>query len=276
MIAVQNLTLQYATTAGHVTVLSDISCEIADGEFVALMGANGSGKTSLARCLNGILAPSHGAVLVEGMDTRAPQHLLEIRRRVGMVFQHPDNQMVAPTVEREIAFGLENLGVPRAEMHARVEEMLERFELHAYRRHAPHQLSGGEKQRVALAAVLAMRPRHIVFDEPTSLLDHPSRVRLFETIAKLRHAPASENHPRPSILLITQFSEEALLAERLLVLHQGRLIMNGAPHDLFLNVAAFQQIGLQPPLEFRVYHELLAHGNTEVRLKDLLLAPILG
>ncbi len=274
MIAARNLSLHYATAEGRVAILSDISCEIAGGEFVALMGANGSGKTSFARCLNGIIQPASGVVLVDGMDTRAPEHLLEIRRRVGMVFQHPDNQMVAPTVEREIAFGLENLGVARAEMHARVEEMLERFELQAYREHAPHQLSGGEKQRVALAAILAMQPRHIIFDEPTSLLDHPSRVRLFETIAQLRAAATPSQHS-PSIVLITQFAEEALFAERLLVLHQGKLVMNGPPRELFIHVEAFRQIGLQPPLEFRVYHELRAKGHARLALEELLLDPIL-
>ncbi len=269
MIIARNLDLQYLTSEGQATVLSDISCEIADGEFVALMGANGSGKTSFARCLNGIIQPSHGEVLVDGMSTHAPESLLEIRRRVGMVFQHPDNQMVAPTVEREIAFGLENLGVPREEMHVRVEEMLARFELQAYREHAPHQLSGGEKQRVALAAILVMRPRHLIFDEPTSLLDHPSRVRLFETIAQLRSSPAP-----PSILFITQFAEEALFAERLFVLDRGRLVLHGSPRELFMDVEAFAQIGLQAPLEFRAYHALRKRGAT-LAWEELLLDPIL-
>lgn len=269
MVLARNLSLQFATSEGQATVLSDISCEIADGEFVALMGANGSGKTSFARCLNGIVQPLSGEVLVDGMSTRAPESLLEIRRRVGMVFQHPDNQMVAPTVEREIAFGLENLGVARAEMHARVHEMLERFELQAYREHAPHQLSGGEKQRVALAAILVMRPRHLIFDEPTSLLDHPSRVRLFETIAQLRSTPTP-----PSILFITQFAEEALFAERLLVLDRGRLVMNGSPRELFLEVETFRQIGLRPPLEFELYHKLRAQ-HADLALEKILLDPIL-
>ncbi|NUO78514.1 ATP-binding cassette domain-containing protein [candidate division KSB1 bacterium] len=273
MIATQNLALQYAAADRLVAVLSGVSLELADGEFVALMGPNGSGKTSLARCLNGIIPPSQGAVMVDGLDTRDVKHMLEIRRAVGLVFQHPDNQMVAPTVEREIAFGLENLGVPRPEMRRRVEEMLLRFDLLPYRQHAPHQLSGGEKQRVALASILAMQPRHIIFDEPTSLLDHPSRVRLFETISELRANTSSAS--APAILLITQFAEEALFAERLLVLHEGRLIMQGAPHELFQNAEAFQQIGLQPPLEFRVHRQLLANGQASVSLQDLLLDPIL-
>jgi energy-coupling factor transporter ATPase len=269
MIVARNLSLHYSTPHGLAAVLSDISCEIADGEFAALMGANGSGKTSFARCLNGIIQPSSGAVLVDGMNTRDHESLREIRRRVGMVFQHPDNQMVAPTVEREIAFGLENLGVPRKEMRERVEAMLARFELQAYREHAPHQLSGGEKQRVALASILAMQPRHLIFDEPTSLLDHPSRVRLFETIAELRREMP------PAILLITQFAEEALFAERLLVLDHGRLVMDGAPRELFMNLEAFARIGLQAPLEFRVFHELRKRGVMALALEELLLDPIL-
>ena len=269
MIAARNVNLQYATAEGSAAILRDISFEIADGEFVALMGANGSGKTSLARCLNGIMQPSAGEIFVDGLDTRVASNLLEIRRRVGLVFQHPDNQMVAPTVEREIAFGLENLGVAREEMRARVEEMLARFELQAYREHAPHQLSGGEKQRVALAAILAMQPRHIIFDEPTSLLDHPSRVRLFEMIAQLR-APSSSI--LPSILFITQFAEEALCAERLLVLDHGRLMMNGAPRELFMNVEAFARISLQAPLEFRAYHELRRRGAA-LALEEMLIDP---
>ena len=273
MILARNLSLRYATPEGTVAVLSDLSCEIAEGEFVALMGANGSGKTSLARCLNGIIQPSSGEVFVDGMNTRAPEGLLEIRRRVGMVFQHPDHQMVAPTVEREIAFGLENLGVARAEMHARVEEMLVRFALQPYREHAPHQLSGGEKQRVALASILVMSPRHLIFDEPTSLLDHPSRVRLFEIIAQLR----ARAHPAPpSILFITQFAEEALFAERLLVLERGRLVMNGAPQELFMEVEAFRQLGLRAPVEFEVYHKLREQGHTALTLDELRLNPILA
>lgn len=280
MITVRNLTLEYASAELRKTVLHEVSFEVREGEFVALMGANGSGKTSLARCLNGVIPPSRGEVLIDGLSTQAPEHLREIRRNVGMVFQHPDNQMVAPTVEREIAFGLENLGVPRDEMHARVEEMLERFALRIYRNHAPHQLSGGEKQRVALAAIIAMQPRHIIFDEPTSLLDHPSRVRLFETIATLRaaalRAAASAHESAPTILFITQFAEEALFAERLLVLHEGKLLMNGPPRELFQNLEAFENVGLQAPLEFRAHRALLAQGLARVELSELLLHPILG
>lgn len=270
MIIVRNLSLAYASAAGVNQILSDLSFEIAEGEFVAVMGPNGSGKTSLARCLNGILQPTSGEVTIDGLSTSDHTQLLEIRRRVGLVFQHPDDQMVAPTIEREIAFGLENLGIPRPEMQRRVEEMLALFELSQYRHHAPHQLSGGEKQRVALAAVLAMQPRHLVFDEPTSLLDYPSRVRFFETLAALR-----QELPWLTLVHLTQFSEEALFADRLLVLHQGKIAMQGLPKELLQRIDDFDKLGLKSPVEFRVYEEYRKAGNREVLLEDFMLSPVL-
>lgn len=270
MIIVRNLSLAYASAAGATQILSDLSFEIAEGEFVAVMGPNGSGKTSLARCLNGILQPTSGEAIIDGLSTSDHTQLLEIRRRVGLVFQHPDDQMVAPTIEREIAFGLENLGIPRPEMQRRVEEMLALFELSQYRHHAPHQLSGGEKQRVALAAVLAMQPRHIVFDEPTSLLDYSSRVRFFETLASLR-----QKLQRLTIVHITQFSEEALFADRLLILHQGKIAMQGPPRELLQRVVDFEKIGLQPPVEFRVFEEYCKTNNVRLPLEEFMLSPIL-
>ncbi len=273
MIIVGHLSLAFPTPTVLHSVLSDLSFTIADNEFVAMMGANGSGKTSLARCLNGISSPTAGEVLVDGLSTRNPHNLIEIRRRVGMVFQNPDNQMVAPTVEREIAFGLENLGVPRDEMHARVDEMLECFKLTALRRRAPHELSGGEKQRVALAGVMVMQPRYLILDEPTSLLDYPSRVRLFETLAHLRQARA-EAREHLSVLLITQFAEETLFAERLLVLHRGALVMDGLPQEILQRGEEMAQIGLLPPLEFRVHQALLKKGKS-IPLDELMLSPVL-
>lgn len=270
MILVKNLSLIYASAAGATQILSNLSFEIAEGEFVAVMGSNGSGKTSLARCLNGILQPTSGEVTIDGLSTSDHMQLLEIRRRVGLVFQHPDDQMVAPTIEREIAFGLENLGMPRPEMQRRVEEMLALFELSQYRHHAPHQLSGGEKQRVALAAVLAMQPRHLVFDEPTSLLDYPSRVRFFETLAALR-----QRLPPLTIVHITQFSEEALFADRLLVLHQGKIAMQGAPPELLQRIDDFKKNGLQPPVEFRVFAEHHKTNGIRLPIDEFMLSPIL-
>ncbi|MDZ7361430.1 MAG: ATP-binding cassette domain-containing protein [candidate division KSB1 bacterium] len=275
MIAIRNLTLDFQTHEGVRRVLNDISLEIADGQFVALMGANGSGKTSLARCLNGILLPSSGRVMIDGLDTRNAKDLIEICRRLGMVFQNPDNQIVAPTVEREIAFGPENLGVPRPEMHRRVNHLLELFHLEPYRRQAPHLLSGGEKQRVALAAVMAMQPRHIVFDEPTSLLDYESRCQVLALMQQLASSPNPFSGQPVTIVLITQFPEEALFAERLLVLDNGRMVMDGPPREIFLRVDELQQLGLQPPIEFMAYTEAVKNKNDAPRLEDFLLSPIL-
>jgi energy-coupling factor transport system ATP-binding protein len=270
MISVRNLVLDLQTHEGSRRVLADISFEVADGEFVALMGANGSGKTSLARCLNGIYLPTSGEVSVNGLDTRDVKALPEIRRRLGLVFQNPDNQIVAPTVEREMAFGPENLGVPRPEMHRRVDLLLKLFRLEAYRQQAPHLLSGGEKQRLALAAIMAMQPRHLVFDEPTSLLDYESRCQFLKLMAQLATSSNPFSAQPLTLLLITQFPEEALFAQRLLILDRGRIVMDGPPREIFLCVDELQQIGLQPPLEFLAHHELPAHP-----IEDFLLMPIL-
>ncbi len=270
MISVRNLILDLQTHEGSHRVLNDVSLEMADGEFVALMGANGSGKTSLARCLNGIYLPTSGEVSVDGLDTRDAKSLPEVRRRLGLVFQNPDNQIVAPTVEREMAFGPENLGVARAEMHRRVDLLLKLFRLEAYRQQAPHLLSGGEKQRLALAAVMAMQPRHLVFDEPTSLLDYESRCQLLELMSQFV-TPSNPFSAEPlTLLLITQFPEEVLFAQRLFILDHGRLVMDGPPREIFLRGDALQRIGLQPPIEFLAHHETPEHA-----IEDFLLTPIL-
>lgn len=273
MIIANNLAVEYPAAAGMRRVLSHLSLTLAEGEFVALMGANGSGKTSLARCLNGIVSPSAGEVLVDGLDTRDPHDLREIRRRVGLVFQHPDNQMVAPTVERELAFGLENLGLPRPEMQRRVAAMLELFELTRYREWAPHQLSGGEKQRVALASVMAMQPRHLIFDEPTSLLDYPARLGFFNTLARLRR-PEAGGTPL-AILHITQFAEEALFADRLLILHRGEIVLAGVPGELLARVEELAAFGLRAPVEFRAFDHLRQNGHAPLALAEMMLSPIL-
>lgn len=275
MISISNLTLDFQTQDGARRVLDDISLEITDGEFVALMGANGSGKTSLARCLNGILAPTSGEVIIDGLNTKSHRDLNEIRRRLGMVFQNPENQIVAPTVEREIAFGPENLGVPRPEMHHRVDRLLELFRLAVYRQQAPHLLSGGEKQRLALAAILAMQPRHIVFDEPTSLLDYESRCQVLDLMQQLTASPNPFSEQALTILLITQFPEEALFAKRLLVMDHGRIALDGAPKEVFQHVEELQQLGLRSPLEFVAYNEFKKNKEEIPPLEGFLLKPIL-
>lgn len=275
MITVRNLTIDFHTAEGKRRVLDNISLEIADGEFVALMGANGSGKTSLARCLNGILTPTSGEVVVDGLNTRRTAEVNEIRRRLGMVFQNPDNQIVAPTVEREVAFGPENLGVPRPEMQRRIAHLLELFRLEAYREHAPPMLSGGEKQRLALAAVLAMQPAHLIFDEPTSLLDYESRCQVLALMQQLNAAPNPFSARAMTILLITQFSEEALFAHRLLVMERGRIVLDGPPQDIFLRVEELRQLGLRPPVEFVAYNEFKKLHEETPLLENFILSPIL-
>lgn len=275
MITVRNLTLDFHTAEGRRRVLDNISLAIGDGEFVALLGANGSGKTSLARCLNGILTPTTGEVIVDGQNTRHATEVNEIRRRLGMVFQNPDNQIVAPTVEREVAFGPENLGVLRPEMQRRIDYLLKLFRLETYRQQAPHLLSGGEKQRLALAAVLAMRPHHIIFDEPTSLLDYESRCQVLTLLQQLNTSPNPFAAQALTILLITQFSEEALFANRLLVMERGRIVMDGAPREIFLRVEELHQLGLRAPIEFAAYQEFKQNAAGTPPLEEFLLSPIL-
>lgn len=280
MIEVGHLILNHPSPAGVRRVLDDLSLSIADGEFVAIMGANGAGKTSFARCLNGLVSFTTGEICVDGLSARDPHHLQEIRQRLGMVFQNPDNQIVSATVERDIAFGLENLGLAREEMHRRVDLVLGLFHLEKYRNHPPHLLSGGEKQRLAIAAVVAMQPRHIVFDEPTSLLDYSSRVELLQLAVALNRG-ANTLAPEPlTILFITQFPEEALFARRLLVFDHGCIKFDGPPTSIFQQVEALQSIGLRPPVEFPVWQKLQElhrqTGNIAFSsIEDLVLDPIL-
>jgi len=222
MIEIKDLSFQY----GDHKALDGITLDIREGEWIAVMGANGSGKTTLARCLNGLLLPTGGDVLVDGCSVLDADRLWDIRNRIGMVFQNPDNQIVSTLVEREIAFGLENLGIPSDEMRARVDEALARFDLTQYRCHPPHKLSGGEKQRLAIASVWVMRPKVMVLDEPASLLDPKGR-REIEHI--LKNLDAADGQ---TILHITQFPEEAMLARRVLIMARGKIVMDGDPQKL--------------------------------------------
>ena len=226
---------------GGIQALRGLDLDVARGEWVAIMGPNGSGKTTLARCLNALRVPTSGTVTVDGLSTADEARQGEIRRRVGMVFQHPDDQLVAPTVESEIAFGLENHGVEPAVMRRRVQEVLRQFDLEDYRDHPPHLLSGGERQRLAVASAVAVRPRYLVLDEPTALLDPPSRRNLIAAVAGLRRRHGL------TILLITQSPEEAARAERLLVLCEGRLVEDGAPSRVFAMGGRLRRIGLSVP-----------------------------
>jgi len=246
VIELQNLSFSYPTPAGDIPVLRGIDLTLREGETVALIGANGSGKTTLIRCLNGLLQPSDGDVRVDGLSVRSPQHIHEIRRRVGMVFQNPDDQIVSAQVEREIAFGLENLGVPTTDMRQRVADALERFGLARYRHHTPHLLSGGERQRLAIASVVVMRPRYLLLDEPTALLD-PAGRRAFLGLLDAFHR-AGDITP----ILVTQIPEEAARADRVIALHQGQVALDGPPREIFSRTGELARINLAPPVAARI------------------------
>ncbi len=258
MIEARDLSFRYPEDAGS-HALGSLSFCLNQGEKVALMGANGSGKTTLVRCLSGLLIPTSGDVCVDGLSVQDESQLSEIRRRVGMVFQNPDNQIVAATVERDIAFGLENLGVPNATMRDLVSEALTLFRLESYRKVSPHLLSGGERQRLALASIWVMRPRYLILDEPTSLLDPRGREQVFQLM------DTRFDGRKMGLLLVTQFPEEAAVCDRLVVIDRGRIILNGPPADLFRDQEALHRAGLRIPIEteLSVYLESI-HGSGHV------------
>lgn len=222
-------------------VLKSVSLDILRGGFTAILGHNGSGKSTIAKHMNAILLPCGGTVWVDGIDTRDEEKLFDIRSRVGMVFQNPDNQIVATIVEEDVAFALENMGVPPDEMRERVDDALKSVGMYEYREHSPHQLSGGQKQRVAIAGIIAMRPECIVLDEPTAMLDPKGRKEVLKTIRRLN------NKFGITIILITHYMEEAALADRIVVMDNGEIIMDGVPRDVFSNVELMKRVGLDVP-----------------------------
>ncbi len=268
MIEVQDVSLTYH--GAGTSALSNVSLSVHPGESVAIAGASGSGKTTLLRLLNGLRLPSSGRVVVDEMDTANEKHVWEIRRRVGLIFQNPDNQLVSTTVEREIAFGMENLGLDRAEMRERISDVLSRLSLESLRDRPPHHLSGGEKQRVAVAAVLAMRPTYLLLDEPTSLLDALGRREVWSIIAGLAEDASC------AVVHVTQFPEEIALATRVLVLDGGKLVFDGRPLDLFGAASDLRNWGLKRPPAMAIADELRANGITipasVATLDELVLA----
>lgn len=222
-------------------VLKGVSLDILRGGFTAILGHNGSGKSTIAKHMNAILLPCGGKVWVDGIDTCDEEMLFDIRSRVGMVFQNPDNQIVATIVEEDVAFALENMGVPPDEMRERVDDALKSVGMYEYREHSPHQLSGGQKQRVAIAGIIAMRPECIVLDEPTAMLDPKGRKEVLKTIRRLN------NKFGITIILITHYMEEAALADRIVVMDNGEIIMDGVPRDVFSNVELMKKVGLDVP-----------------------------
>jgi len=256
IIKTENLEFAYSSMDGSAPtlVLNNLSIEIEKGTFVAVIGHNGSGKTTLAKHFNAILLPGGGRVLVEDMDTANEHYIIEIRRRVGMVFQNPDNQIVATVVEEDVAFAPENLGYPSEEIRKRVDEALKIVGMYQYRNHAPHLLSGGQKQRIAIAGVLAMRPKCIVFDEPTAMLDPRGREQIIKIMRDLR-----DNHG-VTVILITHHMDEAIDADRLIVMSDGDILMDGAPREIFQDMDTLRGTGLDIPETAVLLHELKNDG----------------
>ncbi len=240
------------------TVLDRLNIEFKQGEFVAVLGHNGSGKSTLAKLLNGILEPTAGKVLVSGIPTTDPERLKEIRRIVGMVFQNPDNQIVATTVEEDTAFALENLGVEPEEIRRRVDEALKRVDMYAYRQHPPHKLSGGQKQRVAIAGVIAMNPRCIVLDEPTAMLDPKGRKEVIETVKELNRTKGV------TVILVTHYMDEAAQADRVVVMDQGGVLLDDTPRQVFGQMELLKSVGLDVPPSTELYLDLVKTGGFEL------------
>lgn len=251
-IEIVNVGFQYA--GAEKIALKNISLSIHKGEVIAIVGHNGSGKSTLCKMLNALLIPAEGTVTVDGMDTRDEKNLLEIRRRVGMVFQNPDNQLVTTIVEEDVGFGPENLGVPPAEIRVRVDAALNEVEMSAYAEKASHALSGGQKQRVAIAGLLAMQPEVLVLDEATAMLDPRGREEVLSTVKKLNQERGM------TVVMITQFMEEALGADRVFVLSEGRLVMEGTPKEVFNERALLEESRLDAPAFVKLRDELLAAG----------------
>ena len=235
-------------------VLDGVDLEIQAGSFVAVLGHNGSGKSTLAKHLNAILLPTGGKVYVDGIDTADEDRLLDIHRTIGMVFQNPDNQIVANVVEEDVAFAPENLGVPPEEIRRRVDDALKAVGMYEYREHAPHLLSGGQKQRIAIAGVIAMQPRCIVLDEPTALLDPIGRSEVLKTIKELNRASGV------TVVLITHHMDETAQADRLVVMAKGRVVADGAPKDVFQRVEELKAVGLTVPETTQLLWELRQAG----------------
>ena len=237
-----------------IAVFEDMNLQVEEGSFVAVLGSNGCGKSTLAKHFNSILLPTGGTVWVNGMDTADENKLIAIRRSIGMVFQNPDNQIVANVVEEDVAFGPENLGISSAEIRHRVDNALQQVGMSKYANHAPHLLSGGQKQRIAIAGIIAMEPKCIVLDEPTAMLDPRGRREVMETITKLNREKGI------TVVLITHHMDEAAQAQRVVVMHKGKVAADGAPKEVFSQVELLHSIGLAAPETVELCNVLNGQG----------------
>ncbi len=265
MISLQKLVHKYTSIEDEKEVdkyaLKGVNLEVKKGEFLVVLGHNGSGKSTIAKHINALLLPSEGKVIVDGLDTSDENNLWNIRSKAGMVFQNPDNQLVATIVEEDVAFGPENLGIEPKEIRRRVDESLDRVGMSEYKRHAPHLLSGGQKQRVAIAGVLAMQPECIVFDEPTAMLDPSGRKDVMNSIKQLNKEYGI------TIVLITHYMDEAAQGDRIVVVDDGKIIIEGAPKKVFSEVEKMKNIGLDVPQVTELAYELNKSGiniSTEI------------
>ena len=247
----------------EIEVIKKLNLSIEEGSFVAVLGHNGSGKSTIEKLINGILVPKSGTVTVNGITTENEDNVFEIRKNVGMVFQNPDNQIVASIVEEDVAFGVENLGVPSEEIRRRVDEALKTVGMYELREKAPHKLSGGQKQRVAVAGIIAMKPKCIVLDEPTAMLDPSGRKEVIDTIKKLN------NEDRITIILITHYMDEAVEADRVVVVDNGRIKMDDTPENVFSRVDEIKALGLDVPQATElIYSAGLKSENTILNADD--------
>lgn len=247
MIKTNRLTFEYirrdeeGNVEGITRAVDEVDLDVKEGDFIAILGHNGSGKSTLAKHMNAILSPTEGAIYVGGMDTRDESHIWDIRKQAGMVFQNPDNQIIGQVVEEDVGFGPENMGVPTKEIWERVEESLKAVGMYAYRKHSPNKLSGGQKQRVSIAGVLAMHPKCIVLDEPTAMLDPQGRREVIRAVRALNEVEGI------TIILITHYMEEVVYADKVFVMDQGHVEMQGTPREIFSRVDSLQKLRLSVP-----------------------------
>ncbi|MBO5019024.1 MAG: energy-coupling factor transporter ATPase [Clostridia bacterium] len=260
-IEIKNVTYEYTEDDKVYAAVKDLSLNIERGSFTVILGHNGSGKSTLAKLLNGLNKPTYGEILVDGINTKNEELEIEIKRKVGMVFQNPDNQLIASIVEEDVAFGPENLGLSPEEIRERVDDALKSVGMYEFRKSTPHRLSGGQKQRIAIAGIIAMQPDCLVLDEPTAMLDPKGRAEIISTLLRLNR------EKNITIVLITHYMEEAEKADRVIVMNDGVIIDDGAPKEIFKNVEKLKAVGLDVPQTTELLYELKLNGfelNTNV------------